>query len=195
MHAAVTLKQLRYLVAVADALHFGRAAEACNVSQPSLSAQIQQLEDALGARLLERTARRVMLTPAGMETVARARRILAEVRDLTDGVRGAAAPLAGDLRLGVLPTVGPWLLPRVLPELRDGFPGLRLYLREDRTEQLIERLKAGDLDLLLLALPVEDPGLEAVALYDEEFRIAVPAGHPLASKAALTERDLAGERL
>jgi len=156
MSHAVTLKQLRYLVAVADTLHFGKAADAANISQPSLSAQIQQLEEALGTQLVERTKRRVLLTPAGAEVTERARRILAEVRDLADSVQGNSAPLAGDLRLGVIPTVGPYLLPRVLPSLRRTYPDLRLYLREDQTERLAERLKTGDLDALLLAMPVEE---------------------------------------
>ena len=112
MSQAVTLKHLRYLVAVADTLHFGRAADAANISQPSLSAQIQQLEEALGTQLVERTKRRVMLTPIGTEVAERARRILAEVRDLADSVQGVAAPLAGDLRLGVIPTVGPYQIGR-----------------------------------------------------------------------------------
>jgi LysR family hydrogen peroxide-inducible transcriptional activator len=195
MSHAVTLKQLRYLVAVADTLHFGKAADAANISQPSLSAQIQQLEEALGAQLVERTKRRVLLTPAGTEVTARARRILAEVRDLSDSVQGKAAPLAGDLRLGVIPTVGPYLLPRVLPSLRRTYPDLRLYLREDQTERLAERLKSGDLDALLLAMPVNEPSFEVEPLFDESFVVALPAGHPLAARNQVTESDLGGEHV
>jgi LysR family hydrogen peroxide-inducible transcriptional activator len=195
MSHAVTLKQLRYLVAVADTLHFGKAADAANISQPSLSAQIQQLEEALGAQLVERTKRRVLLTPAGTEVTARARRILAEVRDLSDSVQGKAAPLAGDLRLGVIPTVGPYLLPRVLPSLRRTYPDLRLYLREDQTERLAGRLKSGDLDALLLAMPVNEPSFEVEILFDESFVVALPAGHPLAARNQVTESDLSGEHV
>ncbi|UEM04400.1 LysR family transcriptional regulator [Skermanella rosea] len=195
MSQAVTLKHLRYLVAVADTLHFGRAADAANISQPSLSAQIQQLEEALGTQLVERTKRRVMLTPIGTEVAERARRILAEVRDLADSVQGVAAPLAGDLRLGVIPTVGPYLLPRVLPSLRRTYPDLRLYLREDQTGRLVERLKGGDLDTLMLAMPVAEPSFEAEPLFDETFVVALPAGHRLAARNQVSESDLADEQV
>lgn len=195
MSDAVTLRQLRYLVAVADTLHFGRAASACHVSQPSLSTQIQQLEDALGVGLVERTQRRVLLTPAGREVVARARRILGEVSDLAAFARGAGVPLSGELRLGVIPTLAPYYLPGVLPALRRDHPDLKLLLREDLTGRLLDMLRAGRLDALILALPVEDPGLETAPLFDEPFHVAMPAGHPLAAHPTVTERDLQGERL
>lgn len=195
MIEAVTLRQLRYLVAVADTLHFGRAAAACHVSQPSLSTQIQQLEEALGASLIERTHRRVLLTPAGKDAAARARRILGELNDLAAAARAAAAPLGGELRLGAIPTLAPYYLPHVLPGLRQAHPDLRLFLREDLTGRLLDSLRAGQLDALLLALPTEEPGLEASALFDEPFLVAVPDGHPLAAAATVTEADLADERL
>ncbi|HYG90530.1 MAG TPA: LysR substrate-binding domain-containing protein [Azospirillum sp.] len=195
MIEAVTLRQLRYLVAIADTLHFGRAAERCYVSQPSLSAQIQQLEDALGVQLVERTQRRVLLTPAGRDAVARARRILGEVSDLGASVRSAAAPLGGELRLGAIPTLAPYYLPRVLPELRRDHPDLKLFLREDLTGRLLDALRAGTLDALLLALPVEDSGLDHAAVFNEPFKVALPAGHRLTAKNALEEGDLAGEHL
>ncbi|HYH38629.1 MAG TPA: hydrogen peroxide-inducible genes activator [Azospirillum sp.] len=195
MIEAVTLRQLRYLVSVADTLHFGRAAERCHVSQPSLSAQIQQLEEVLGVQLVERTQRRVLLTPAGRDAVARARRILGEMSDLAAAARSAAAPLGGELRLGAIPTLAPYYLPRVLPALRRDHPDLRLFLREDLTGRLLDSLKAGALDSVLLALPVDEPGLEHAAVFDEPFAVALPAGHPLAARPALTERDLSGERL
>lgn len=195
MIEAVTLRQLRYLVSVADTLHFGRAAERCHVSQPSLSAQIQQLEDVLGVQLVERTQRRVLLTPAGRDAVARARRILGEMSDLAAAARSAAAPLGGELRLGAIPTLAPYHLPRVLPDLRRDHPDLKLFLREDLTGRLLDSLKAGALDAVLLALPVDEPGLEHAAVFDEPFAVALPAGHPLAARPALTERDLSGERL
>lgn len=195
MNTAITLRQLRYLVAVADTLHFGRAAAACHVSQPSLSAQIQQLEEQLGVRLLERTRRGVLLTATGYEITERARRILDAMRDLEDSARHAARPLSGMLRLGVIPTLGPYLLPRVLPPLRRTHPDFKLYLREDLTDRLVDRLHAGALDVLLLALPVERPALESLALFDEPFVVAMPAGHRLANGTGIREDDLAGERL
>lgn len=192
---ALTLKQLRYLVAVADHLHFGQAAEACGVTQPSLSEQIAQLEQILGQTLIERTRRRVLVTPAGLEAVARARRILRETHDLIESARRGAAPLEGELRLGVIPTLGPYLLPRVLPALRRAFPALRLYLREDQTDRLLDRLRTGDLDALLLALPTDAPSLTEIPIFDEPFLVALPADHPLASRAELSESDLRDERL
>ncbi|HYE49563.1 MAG TPA: hydrogen peroxide-inducible genes activator [Azospirillaceae bacterium] len=195
MAAPVTLRQLRYLVAVADTLHFGRAAQASHVSQPSLSAQIQQLEEALGITLFERTQRRVLPTPAGEEAVRRARAILAAVEDLADSAKAAGRPLAGELRLGVIPTVGPFLLPRALPGLRRSYPDLRLYLREDLTDRLLERLRAGELDACLLALPLDEGGFACETLYDEPFLVALPPGHPLASREQVREADLAEERL
>lgn len=195
MTDAVTLRQLRYLVAVADTLHFGRAASACHVSQPSLSTQIQQLESALGAALVERTQRRVLLTPAGREVVARARRILGEVSDLAAFARGAGAPLSGELRLGVIPTLAPYYLPGILPALRQDHPDLKLLLREDLTGRLLDMLRAGRLDTLILALPVDDPGLETVPLFDEPFHVALPAGHPLTGQDNVSEDGLQSERL
>ena len=195
MNDTVTLRQLRYLVAIADSLHFGRAAAACNVSQPSLSAQLQQLESALGMELVERTKRRVLLTPAGLEAVVRARRILGEVADLAASVRSAAAPLEGELRLGAIPTLAPYYLPRALPGLRRDYPNLKLYLREDQTERLLEALRTGRLDALLLALPVEETEFTAAPLFDEPFQVALPAGHPLTARRILQEEDLAGETL
>jgi len=192
----ITLRQLRYLVALADTGHFGRAAEASNISQPSLSAQIQELEAAIGVTLVERRNRRAILfTPAGRAVVERARRILGLVADLTHTARAVAEPLAAELRLGVIPTLGPYLLPPLLPTLRTAFPNLRLYLREDLTGRLVTRLHSGDLDLLLLALPLDEDGIDTLALFDEPFVVALPRNHRLLAKPALTEADLGGERL
>lgn len=195
MSDAVTLRQLRYLVAVANTLHFGRAAAACHVSQPSLSAQIQQLEDALGVHLVERTHRRVLLTPAGEEAVWRARRILGDMADFAAAVRRSAAPLGGELRIGAIPTLAPYYLPRALPGLRRDHPDLRLFLREDLTDRLVAGLRAGQLDALLLALPVEGAGFASAPLFDEPFLVALPAGHRLAARERLDADDLRGERL
>ncbi|MFC7331564.1 LysR substrate-binding domain-containing protein [Rhodocista pekingensis] len=192
---AITLRQLRYLVALADTLHFGRAAAACHVSQPSLSAQIQQLESILGTALVERTKHRVLLTPAGTDTVRRARDVLAAVGDMSQMARAAGQPLCGALRLGVIPTIGPYLLPRALPGLRRDYPTLRLYLREDLTGRLLDRLRSGDLDAAVLALPVAEPGLETVDLFEEPFLVALPQNHPLTERAAVRQSDLSGEVL
>lgn len=195
MVTAITLKQLRYLAAVADTRHFGRAAALCNISQPSLSAQIQQLEETLGGKLFERSKRRVAPTPLGESVAERARRVLAEVDELAALARTAAGPLSGPFRLGVIPTLGPYLLPRVLPGLRKAYPELRLYLREDLTERLLERLARGQLEAALLALPVDRPGLAERPLFDEPFLLAAPSGHRLSELPAVTNDDLATETL
>jgi LysR family hydrogen peroxide-inducible transcriptional activator len=185
-----TLRQLRHLVALAEAAHFGRAADAAHVTQSTLSASIKELEAVLEVPLVDRTKRRVVLTPAGVETVDRARRILSEVEDLATSVRGSGQPLSGPLRLGVIPTIGPFLLPRILPRLRERFPELKLYLTEDLTQRLVEDLDAGRLDVLLLALPCECHGAETLPLFDDPFFVAARAEHPLAQKSKITARDL-----
>lgn len=195
MIEAVTLRQLRYLVALAETLHFGKAASRCHVSQPSLSAQIQQLEDLLGTVLVERTQRQVLLTAAGKEAVLRARRVLADMDDLGAAMRAATEPLAGRVRLGVIPTLAPFYLPDVLPRLAERHPALQLSIREDLTDRLMEALRAGRLDVLLLALPVSEPGLEELELFDEPFCAALPPHHPLCARAELSPADLAGPDL
>lgn len=195
MNIAMTLRQLRYLVAVADHLHFGRAAEACHVSQPSLSAQIRELEEILGVALFDRTSRRVRPTPAGEAVAARARRVLAEAEALVDAARHAAEPLVGTFRLGVIPTLGPWYLPKVLPSLRAAFPDLRLYIREDLTDRLTALLDQGDVDAALLALPIDQEGLEAEPLFEEPFLLAAPKESRLAHAGKVDLGELKGERL
>ena len=191
----ITLRQLRYLVALADHMHFGRAAEASHVSQPSLSAQVAQMEAELGVKLVERSSRRVLLTPAGVETAARARRILREVQELGDAVLRDRDPLAGTLRLGIIPTIGPYVMPRLLPRVREAYPELKLFLREDLTANLLTRLRNGELDLLMLALPVDEPWVESRALFEDRFRVALPSGHPLGRFNRLEEADLAGQEI
>ncbi len=166
-----TLRQLRYLVALADAGHFGRAAEASAVTQSTLSTGIQDLEQILGTALVDRSRRQAALTPAGEEAVLRARRILADVEELASAMRAGRAPLSGPLRLGVIPTVAPFFLPRILPALRTSFPALKLFLREDQTLRLIEQLDAGRLDVLVLALPFEHPAIETLDLFTDPFRL------------------------
>jgi LysR family hydrogen peroxide-inducible transcriptional activator len=187
-----SLRQLECFQAVAERLSFRRAAERCSITQPALSQQIQQLERLLGARLFERDRRRVLLTPAGEELLPRARAALRAVDELVQAADAARDPLAGPLRLGVIPTVAPYVLPAAVGALRRRCPDLRLYLREDRTSRLVERVQDGRLDLALLALEADLGTLERMPLYRDPFVLAVPAGHALSRRAAVGEQDLVG---
>jgi LysR family hydrogen peroxide-inducible transcriptional activator len=191
----MNLRDLRYLVALADTHHFGHAAEKSHVSQPTLSAQIRKLEDYLGVQLVERQPRNVALTDIGERIVLLARRVLHDADDIVELARGSRDPLAGILRVAFIPTLGPYLLPLVTPRIRKQLPRLQLLLYEYQTAALLERLRAGDLDLGVLALGVDLSGLEVQPLYDEAFTLAVPAGHRLATKPAIRTEDLAGETL
>ncbi|WP_376870251.1 LysR substrate-binding domain-containing protein [Albirhodobacter sp. R86504] len=183
-----TLRQLRFLTAVADTLNFSRAAEMCFVTQPTLSAGIKELEDQLGVSLIERTRRSVMMTPLGNEITARARRLLLDAAEIETLARAHRNPFEGDLKLGAIPTIGPYLLPPALPAIRAAFPDLRVYLREEMTESLIEGLNAGRLDLILIALPFETGALETLALFDDGYQLASPATWPMPHGAeALTQ--------
>jgi len=189
-----SLRQLEYAVAVADHRSFRRAATACQVTQPALSTQIAQLERDIGTQIFERDRRRVLVTAAGEELIARARRILGEVDELVEGAGTHREPLTGTVRLGVIPTVAPYLLPRILPAVRQRFPKLLLVLREDQTARILEELEAGRVDAVILALPV--PGdITAAPLFDEEFLLAVPRGHALASRRRVRDGDLDGEEV
>jgi LysR family hydrogen peroxide-inducible transcriptional activator len=189
------LKDLRYLVAVADERHFGRAAARCFVSQPTLSAQLKKLERDLGVQLIERAPNNVTLTPAGQEIVTRARCILEASDEVVQLAHAHRDPLAGKLRVALLPTIGPYLLPRVAPALRRALPRLELRLYEYQTAPLLEKLQAGALDVGILALPVEAPGCEARELYEEPFTVALPERHALAARKTLRVADLRGETL
>ena len=192
----VTLRQLQYLVAVAEARSFRRAAEACRVSQPSLSAQVAEAERALGVRLFERDRRRVLVTAAGEALLSRARRVLIEADDLLEAARSGADPLAGTLRIGVIPTVGPYLLPRAAPALREAFPGLQIVWEEDKTSALVRRVAAGELDAALLAREAELGDLVQAELARDPFVLAAPPGHPLARGVEpLRPKALEGERV
>ncbi|MBV9345203.1 MAG: LysR family transcriptional regulator [Gammaproteobacteria bacterium] len=195
MAADLKLKDLRYLVAVAEQRHFGRAAAQCFVSQPTLSAQLKKLEQSLGVQLIERVPHRVALTPAGQEIVARARRILEATEEVVTLARAHRDPLAGQLRVALLPTIGPYLLPHVVPAVRRSLPRLQLRLYEYQTATMLEKLHAGELDLGVLALPVELAGLEARELYREPFTVALPERHPLAAHPSLKVADLKDEKL
>lgn len=188
-------QQLRYLVALADTLHFGQAADDCKISQPALSAQLARLERSLGVQLVERTTRRVLLTPAGKEAVERARNILTELEELAVSVHRGHKPLAGALYMGAIPTVAPYLLPTMLPLVRREFPELRLFLREEQTSRLLDGLSKGKLDVALLALPVTDKGLRTSVVADESFRLVVPSGHRLGERSSVDQRELADEEV
>jgi LysR family hydrogen peroxide-inducible transcriptional activator len=171
------MRQLRYLDALARFRHFGLAANYCAVTQPALSTQIQELEKKLGVELVERRHRSVQLTPVGHEIAERAARILADVRDLGEYARHRNTPLSGLLHLGVIPTLAPYLLPPLLPLLRARYPELELRIRETQTQTLLAELADGALDLLLLALPADQPDLETMALFEDRFVLAMPPGH------------------
>lgn len=190
-----TLRQLRYLVALADHRHFGHAAEACFATQSTLSAGLQELEALLGARLVERTKRKVLMTPLGETVVERARVLLDGAEAIADLARAHQRPLSGLLRLGVIPTIAPFLLPRVLPGLRAAYPELRLVLREDLTARLLDLLGRGDLDVALIALPYDAPEMETLSLALDPFMLACPPDHPLVAKDAIAGADLAGAEL
>lgn len=191
----MNLRDLKYLVALADHRHFGRAAEASFVSQPTLSTQIRKLEDELGVALVERAPRKVMLTPVGREIAERARKVIADVEQMAEIARRSRDPEAGTVRLGLFPTLGPYLLPHVVPALRRRFPRLELLLVEEKTDQILARLRDGRLDAGLLALPIHDEQLHVEPLFDEPFLLAVPQQHPLASQHSLDVSDLDHQHL
>ena len=185
-----SVRHLRHLLALYECGHFGRAAEACRVTQSTLSASIKELEAVLEATLVDRTKRRVVLTPVGIETVERARRIIQDIEDLVSFTASAREPLSGALRMGAIPTVGPFLLPRVLPGLRDSYGRLKLYLVEDLTERLIDSLHRGQLDVVLLALPYDCGAVETAILFEDPFVVGLPSNHPLAKEGAVKPQHL-----
>lgn len=187
-----TLRQFRYLVAVADQLNFRRAAEVCHVSQPTLSDQIRELEGRLKVQLVERNRRRVVLTPVGREVVEKARGVLRDVQDIVDLTERGRHILEGTLRLGVLPSIGPYLLPQILPYLHQRYPDLTLYLREGTAEDLVQRLEIGDLDLLIFPVPLKAQGFSSVAVFREPLWLALPLDHPLGQREQLDPADLRG---
>ena len=191
----MNLKDLKYLVALADTGHFGRAAERTFVSQPTLSAQLKRLEEYLGVKLVERHPKHLQLTEVGKQIVARARRMLNEGDEILALARNNTDPLAGKLKVALIPTIGPYLLPRVMLKLRKALPQLGLMLYEHQTEGLLRRLRDGELDLGIIALPVDSDGLETRELYREEFTVALPNSNPLVQKASIKVADLKGQTL
>ena len=173
----MTLTELRYIVAVARERHFGRAAETCFVSQPTLSVAVKKLEEELGLQLFERGPGEVSVTPSGQKIVAQAQRVLEEAARIKELAAAGRDPLAGPLRLGAIYTIGPYLLPKLIPILRRAAPQMQLHIQENFTHVLAELLKNGEVDVILIALPFAEPGIEARAVYDEPFMVAVPKGH------------------
>ncbi|MEP5765261.1 MAG: hydrogen peroxide-inducible genes activator [Halieaceae bacterium] len=190
-----TLKQLKYLSAVAEHAHFGNAAKACHVSQSTLSAGILELEEALGASLVERNNRQVILSALGSEVVERGRTILLDVEDLVALCDASSEPFSGKLRLGVIPTVAPFILPGLLKRLRKKHPQFQLFIREDLSGHLVDALQHGELDVLLLALPFPADNVETMHLFDDEFLFACPRGHALAGVKQLSTSDLRSQDL
>ena len=186
----LSLRQLQYVVAVADTLGFRRAAERCAVSQPTLSAQVQHLEEVLGVKLFERDRRRVLVTSAGEEVVTRARRILVDTEDLLAVATRARDPFAGTFRVGVIPTVAPYFLPEVTQVLAKKYPHLRLVFREEKTEDTVRDLWAGTLDAGLVALEADLGALEHAEVLRDPFVVAMPKGHRLARKKKIAQSDL-----
>jgi len=191
----VTLKQLRYLTALAEHRHFGRAAEACAISQPALSMQIRGLEQDLGVALVERRHGDVILTETGRELARRGEGVLAGAHDLVDFARLRSAPLTGALGLGVIPTLAPYVLPKLLPALQRHYPGLKVELRETQTKILVDELTRGALDVLLLALPLQEVDTASVALFDDPFLLAVPRDDPRPGGASVRAGDIDLARL
>ena len=191
----VTFKQLRYFDALSRELHFGRAADACSVTQPALSMQIQELEASLGMALVERTRSGIKLTPKGEVIATRAQRLLNDVRDLVDFAKQSAGVLSGTLRLGVIPSVAPYLLPPLLPLLRKKYPDLELHVRETQTQPLTEELVEGKLDVLLLALPLKHADIETLPIFNDRFLLALPKSKKLTGRVRATKELVEGDRL
>lgn len=191
----MTLTELRYVVAVARERHFGHAAEACFVSQPTLSVAIKKLEEELGTALFERSQSEVTVTPVGAEVVALAQRVLEQASAIKELVRQRRDPLAGQLRLGVIYSIAPYLLPALVPRMIKTVPGMPLVIEENFTHRLLEMLKSGDLDVAILAQPFSEPGIMMQAVYDEPFMVALPAGHSWAGRKSIAAADLKNETM
>jgi LysR family hydrogen peroxide-inducible transcriptional activator len=191
----MTLTEMRYIVALARERHFGKAAEACHVSQPTLSVALKKVEGQLGAALFERTASDVRITALGERIVAQARRVLEEAVRLEEIAEATGDPLSGQLRVGIIYTIAPYLLPQLIPALHRQAPKMPLFLKEDFTGNLIPALKAGELDVIVIALPFAEPGLVAQPVYEEPFRVVVPAAHPWVGRVAIPADELDGQDL
>jgi LysR family transcriptional regulator, hydrogen peroxide-inducible genes activator len=191
----MTLRDLSYLAALSKTLHFGKAAKLVHVSQPTLSVQIQKLEDRLGVILIERTNKSVRLTAAGEVIARKAESILNEVAQIKSYSDTLKDPASGELHLGIIPTLGPYLLPKIIPNLHQTFPKLALWLHEEQTKTLLEQLKEGTLDFAILSSPLQDDTLSIIPLFDEPFKLTVNNHHPLAKKKTVQVDDLENEKI
>ena len=191
----MNLRALQYFVKLADLRHFSKAADACFVSQPTLSTQIRKLEDELGVQLVERSPKNIMLTPVGEEIADRARLVLSDIDQIRAVARRSGNPAQGVLRLGLFPTLAPYFLPHVVPGIRERYPHLTLQLAEEKTDTILNMLRQGGLDAGLLALPIHQDGLELETLFDEPFVVAVPANNELAKKKVISLSDLENAEL
>ena len=189
----MTLTELRYIVAVADKRHFGQAAEACFVSQPTLSVAVKRLEEELGVTLFERARNEITLTPVGERVVEQARRALAEAAAVREVATASGNQLGDPLRLGAIYTIGPYLLPQLIPEVHQRAPQMQLLISENYTHELRTRLKSGELDVILIALPFDEPGVETLPLYHEPFSVLLPKTHPLGKQKTIRAEELAKE--
>jgi len=190
-----SLKQLKYLCAVAEHKHFSKAAEACHVTQSTLSAAIQELESQLGVVIFERSKKNVLITPLGEKLLHQARIILGDVEDFVSLAKSHDELLASEIRLGVIPTIAPFLLPHLLGDLRKHYQKLKLYLKEDLSAQLVQQLQQGDLDLIILAFPYALPEMETLSLFKDEFLLCLPPGHQLEKSKLVKQQQLRGEKL
>jgi LysR family hydrogen peroxide-inducible transcriptional activator len=191
----MNFRSLQYFVKLAELRHFSKAADACFVSQPTLSTQIRKLEEELGVSLVERAPRKVMLTPIGEDIAHRARYLLRDIEHIKDAARRSIDPQTGSIKLGIFPTLAPYLLPHVIPVIRRRYPELKMQLAEEKTDDILSMLDQGRLDAGLLALPVEAHGMEVELLFEEPFVTAMPSTHPLCAKQSIELQDLAGEEL
>ncbi len=190
-----SIKQIRYICAVAEYKHFSKAAEACFVTQSTLSAAIQDLESQLGVIIFERSKKSVLITPSGEKLLDQARKILGEIEDFVSLAKMSQDVLTGDIRLGVIPTIGPFILPGLLKELRESYPKLGLYLKEDLSAKLYRHLQQGELDLIILAFPYSLPEMDTVSLFKDEFLLCLPAGHQLEKSKQVKQSQLQGQSL
>ena len=191
----MNIRDLEYLLNVADLGHFGKAADACFVSQPALSMQIKKLEEDLGVQLIERTSKSALLTDHGMMITERARQILDLTKDIKDLAKSSKDTFSGKIRIGIFPTLAPYLLPVIIPKLSKIYPKLSFYLIEEKTAALIEQLRKGQLDAAFLAFPVFEKNFKSALLFDEEFLLATPKKHPLANLKSVSQKDLKNEEL
>lgn len=191
----MNLRDLKYLTAIAEHQHFGKAADACFVSQPTLSMQIKKLEETLGVTLIERTNKSVLFTEIGNAIVAQAQQVLHQAESLKEMARLASNPFSGTLHMGIIPTLAPYLCPRIVPQLAEQFPDLTLCLVEEKTESLMQKLAQGKVDAAILALPLEEDGFITETLFEEKFLLATPLNHPLSKRKKITLSDLENESL